>query len=95
MPVGRYAGKRRVDFEEKRAELALMSIEFGGKVTDVGTLDLFRLQLGGFKGRSHRFAHDFGEMLAFSVPVAGEITLRSAEDIDRRLIHLRASTRSA
>src|SRR6516225_2621550 len=64
-----------------------MSVEFCRKVTHVRALNLFWLQFRSFQRRVHGLPHDLSEMLAFPVPVPGEITLRSPKDKDSRLIH--------
>src|SRR5579863_695638 len=78
MTRGRQAGEGRIEFEEKCPELSLLRIEFGGEITDVRGLDVARLQAAGTERGRRRLTHHFDKVLAFLVPVAREIALRSS-----------------
>src|SRR6266849_5003586 len=95
MAAGGQPCKNRIGFKEKCAELALLGIELSGEVADVSGLNLSRFELGGCERIVNRLTHDGDEMLAFLGPVAGEVALCSAEDIDRFHDSLSLSSRRA
>ncbi len=82
MARGRDAEEFRVDLEEEGVDLALLAVEFGGKVADMSGLDFARLDSRLFHRGVHRLAHHGGKVLALLVPVAGEVALPTAENID-------------
>ena len=67
--------------------MALLGVEFGGEIADVGGLDLAGLDPRRLHRTDGRLAHPGDEMLALLGPVAGEIGLRSTKDVYRRRAH--------
>src|SRR5277367_6113290 len=90
VPAGRDTRKRRIGLQEESSQLALLRIELSGEVTDVRGLHFMRFDLRGRDRVGDDFAHDVDEVFAFARPVAGEVTLGAAKDINGRLFHLQA-----
>ena len=80
---GRQAGERRIDVDEKGAEVPLHGVELGGEVADVADLDLFGLDAGRCQPAGDGLADHRRDVLALLRPVAGEVGLVAAEDVDR------------
>ncbi len=82
MPRRRHPGEAGIELGEEGAQVALHAVELGREVAHVGALDLVRLQRRRIERAAHGLAEGVGEILAFLVPVPGEIGLVSAEDVD-------------
>ena len=74
--------KRRIDVDEEGAEVALHRVQLGGEVADVADLDVLRLDAGGLEAAQHRLAHHRDDVLVLLRPVAREVGLVSAENVD-------------
>src|SRR5579872_10513 len=81
MAAGRESVECGIDLEEKRADMSLMRIQFGGEVADVRGLDFLRINLCGVERAEHGFAHRAYKMFTFLGPVAGEVSLRSTQNV--------------
>ena len=78
----------RVDLGEERTQVPLHAVELRGEVAHVRGLDLLRGDVAALERAQHRLAHQRGEMLILLRPVAGEIRLVAAENVDfRSLAH--------
>ena len=62
--------------------MALHAVELRGEVADVGALDFFGRDLRGLETADHALAHQRREMLVFLGPVAAEVGLVAAQDVD-------------
>jgi hypothetical protein len=81
---GRQSRQRRIDVEEERAEVALHRVQLGGEVADVADLDVLRLEPGGLEATQHTLADHRDDVLALLRPVAREVGLISAQNVDWR-----------
>jgi hypothetical protein len=79
---GRQAAECRVDLDQEGAEVPLPGVELAGEVADVADLDLARLDPGGHQRRLDRLADHGADVFALLGPVAGEVGLAAAEEID-------------
>ncbi len=83
MAAGRQPIEGGIDFEEKGADMPLMRIKLGGEVADVRGLHFLRLDAGSFERAEHGLAHRAYKMFSFLGPVAGEVGLRSTQNVHR------------
>ena len=88
---GRHSREAGIQLSEEAAQVALVAVELRREITDVRDFDLGRVARNGVQGAAHRLAEGVGEVLALLVPVAGEVGLVAAEDVDgcahRGLLH--------
>ena len=82
MPRRGQAVEIGMDEAEEAAQQALPCKQLRDEVADMAALYVFRLEPGGFEPRQHHIGKTAREIHAFARPVAGEIALRAAEDVD-------------
>src|SRR5262249_34547790 len=77
--------------DEEGAEMALHRVQLGGEVADMADFDVLRIETGGLQPAFHRLAQHRHDVLVLLVPVASEIRLIPAQDVNwcrhARLLH--------
>jgi hypothetical protein len=66
--------------------VTLLAIELGGEVADVPDLDVPGVDVGGLERAEDALAHHGREVLSLLRPVAGEVRLVAAEDVNFRVL---------